>query len=95
MRLAALPILLAGLFAAAWGVWGTYVVFRDWLPCVDQSGTPLGDYPGNYCGLIDWRFQFGVGVALVVAGVAGVLAARWLLRRADATNPAPAQPAAG
>ena len=79
--LGAFGAVLAGLSILGYGVWGTYVVFSDWRPCVDPSATPIGDYPTGYCSTVNWPVQFGIGIGMVVVGVLAIVAARWLLRR--------------
>jgi hypothetical protein len=89
--LVAFVALIGGLFVAAWGLWGTFVVFSDWRPCVDPQATPVGDVPSNYCDLVNWPVQFGIGMGLVAVGVVAVVAGVRLARRLDSR----ARPSAG
>jgi len=71
---------VTGVFAAGYGALILWAVSRDWLPCVNPSFAPTGDYASNYCQTVPWATQFGIGIGLLVGGLFGTVAAIWLLR---------------
>jgi len=76
----ALTLGLGGVFAAGYGALATWVVFQDWLPCVNPSVVGISDLPANYCEITSWPAQFGIGLGLIVGGLIALGAAIWLLR---------------
>lgn len=76
--------LLPGLF----GAWGLTTIIEDWFYCAGrQSATAaIGDasaifglvplhrsLPPDFCQRVDWVTQWGIGLGLAGAGVAGIL----------------------
>jgi hypothetical protein len=79
-RLVVVMVGVTGVFAAGYGALILWAVGRDWLPCVNPSFVPTGDYASNYCQTVPWATQFAVGIGLLAGGVLGTGAAIWLLR---------------
>jgi hypothetical protein len=86
-RAVVLMLGLTGVFAAGYGVFGTWVVSNDWLSCVNPSFHPIGDYPSDYCESVPWLSQLGIGLGLLAGGLLAVGVAIWLLRSRFAARP--------
>jgi hypothetical protein len=41
--------------------------------CADRRLASLASYPADYCERVDWVTQWGIGLGLTGAGVAGIL----------------------
>jgi hypothetical protein len=64
------PAILPGLF----GAWGLKVTAEGWLEmCADSRLASLASYPPDYCERVNWVSQWGIGLGLTGAGIAGVL----------------------
>jgi hypothetical protein len=90
-RVAAVVLAVGGLIVLAYGLFGGWVVFRDWLPCVNPGAVGIGDKPAGYCELTDWRVEFGIGLGLILAGLVGIGLAARLVRRGNGRSPARAR----
>jgi len=87
VKAAAVAAGVIGLGAAAYGAFGTAVVFGDWLTCQSQGMASLASLPD--CRMIPWPSQFGIGIVLILGGASGMATAWWLVRRSRASRVIP------
>jgi hypothetical protein len=55
------------------GAFGLWMVAQGWTYCIERQFAMVASYPADYCQRVDWVTQWGIGLGLAGAGVAGLL----------------------
>lgn len=80
-----MAVALLAFLPGLYGLGAMGVIVQDFLNCQDGSMASLvfTSYPEGYCGMVNWPEQFGIGIALIGAGVAGLITMFALVSEAD------------
>lgn len=80
-RWAGMAVALIAFLPGIYGIAGLTVVAQQFISCQDGSigstasiGSAIfTSFPSNYCQIVDWTRQFGIGFALIGVGMAGIV----------------------